>query len=108
MASKVASAWQPAAMAAPNRIACSACSEPSVQIRIFMSLCRVARQQTMDEHRRPNERQRDECHTDALADKKLCEGGADLSADGRAGVHHQRDENIDIAFLSVTEGAVAG
>src|SRR5439155_24647006 len=36
MPNKVTSAWQPAAIAAPNRIARSACSEPSLQIRNFI------------------------------------------------------------------------
>src|SRR5881394_4452450 len=113
--SKVTSAWQPAAIAAPSLIALSACSEPSLQINIFIfktfpdySFSRMSAQQPMNDNHRPDQWKRNKGHADARPDKKLRAGGPDLRANGSAGVHDQRNQNIHIAFERVTDRAVAG
>src|ERR1017187_1227945 len=107
-----ASAWHAAAINAPNRTAFSAWLEPSLQKRIFMGVAilfeMVARHQAIDDQTGSEERQRHEGEPDADAVKILGQGRADLRADGRAGVHDQRDQDVHVAFEGVGERSVTG
>src|SRR3989440_10888778 len=108
---KVTSAMQPTAMEAPTFIACSACGEPSLQISIFMrgsSAMMPSSQQTVNQQHRSQQRQRDEGHAQPRAGEELSAGCADLRANRGAGVHHQGNQDIDVAFQCMTDGAVAG
>src|ERR1044071_571764 len=97
-------------MAAPNRMARSACAEPSLQIKNFIqcSSVGVTRQQTMNQHHCPNERQWNECHSYSWSAKELCCCSADLSANGRSSVHYQGNQNIHIPLESVRNSSITG
>src|ERR1035441_10947110 len=106
------SAWQAAAINAPNRTAFSAWLEPSLEKRFFMGFVilfeMVARDQAIDDQAGSEERQRHEREPDADAVKILGQGCADLRADGRARVHDERDQDVDVPFEGVGERSVAG
>ena len=68
----------------------------------------MAGHQAVNQKHRSDQWQRDKSHPDARTAKKLRCGRADLSADGRPGVHHQRNQNVHIALERVREGSVAG
>ena len=57
---------------------------------------------------RANQRQRHESEADFWTGKILGRDRADLRADGGAGVHNERDQNVHIAFHSVGERSVTG
>src|SRR6266853_4255556 len=96
MPSRVVSARDGAASKAPNRVAASAAGFPSLQIRIFIRLQFVAGHQRVNDDGRADQRQRDEGEPYFRAGKILSRDRADLSADRSAGVHDERDQNIDV------------
>lgn len=55
-----------------------------------------------------NQGQGNESEANLRAGKVLRRDRADLRANGRASVHNQGDQNIDVAFHRVAKGAVAG
>ncbi len=55
-----------------------------------------------------DQRQRHEREPNFWAGEVLCGNGTDLRADGRAGVHHERDQNVYIAFYRVAERSITG
>jgi hypothetical protein len=52
-------------------------------------------EEAVDDDSGADQRQRDEGDADAGAGEVLGQGRADLRADGRAGVHDERDEDVD-------------
>src|SRR6266481_4107432 len=109
MPSSVVSAWSGPASDAPSFVALSAAGIPSLQIKIFM-----AKLQFVTGHERVNDNggadqwQRYEREADFGTGKILGRNRADLSADRRARVHDECDQNIDVAFDRVSKGPVAG
>src|SRR5207249_4215487 len=111
MPKMVVSALFAAAMSPPKRTTFSAWLEPSLQIKIFtrvLSFEMMAGDQAVDDDRRADERQRHERQPDARPAEIFRAHRADLRADGRAGVHHQRDEDVHVALHRVRHRAVAG
>ena len=68
----------------------------------------MAGHEAVDDDDDADNRKWNKCHADAGAAKELSQRGPDLRADGRAGVHDERDKNIDVAFEGVGYGSVAG
>ena len=65
-------------------------------------------QQAVQHHSGSDEWQRNKGHADTQTHEILGQGRTDLSTDGRAGVHHQCDQDVDITFECVGHGAVTG
>jgi len=57
---------------------------------------------------RPDQGKRDEKETNFRACEILGRDRAELRADSGPGIHHQCDQNIDVAFDGVGKSAVAG
>src|SRR2546421_3157755 len=106
--SKVVSALVGAATSPARRTGLSAGSVPSLQIRMRISLEFVAGHERINDNSRSNQRQWDKGEPNFRARKILGRDGADLGADRRSGVHHQRDQDIDVALDGVAEGPIAG
>ena len=64
--------------------------------------------QCVNDNGRADQRKRNESETNFRTREILGRDSADLCADGGAGVHNERNKNIDIAFDGVGESAVAG
>src|SRR5437762_10699184 len=109
--SRTASACVAAAMMPPKRMAFSAWLEPSLQKSIFSappSLRMVPGQQAVNDNTRPNQRQRHEGQPNARAGEIGGGRRSNLRPNGRARVHHQGDQNIDITFDGMSKRAIAG
>src|ERR1051326_3262167 len=109
MPSKVTFASHATANSPARRTARSACSEPSVQASIFTAMSPslravvVACQQSIKHNAYSNQGQGNEGQANPGPDKELSERGADLSADGGAGVHDQRNQNVYVALQRVRD-----
>ena len=66
----------------------------------------VAGDQRVNDDGCADERQRHKCEPDFRAGKILRHNGTDLGADRRAGMHHQRNEDVDVAFDRVAECSI--
>src|SRR5205085_6384020 len=105
--SSVVSARAARASMPPMRVASSAAGLPSLQIKIFMSILQlVSGEECVNNDCGADQRQRHKGEPDFRSRKILGRNRADLRADRRAGVHHERDQNIDVAFHGVSKSAV--
>lgn len=68
----------------------------------------MAAPECVDDDDGADQRQRHKGEPNFLAGKILGANGADLRADGRARVHDERDQNIDVAFDRMGERSVTG
>src|SRR5512140_3018923 len=100
--SNVTSASQPAASKAPTRIARSACSEPSLQIRKCILPVSMTCEQSVNHYNGADHRERDKSHPDARPGKVLGQSGAHLRPDGGARMHHQGNQDVHIALQRMT------
>src|SRR6266404_4769870 len=109
MPSSVVSAWSGPASDAPSFVALSAAGIPSLQIKIFMAKLQfVTGHECVNDNGGADQRQWHEGEPDFRTGEILRRNRADLSADGSAGVHDERDQNIDVAFDRMAEGSIAG
>src|SRR5438270_9998415 len=106
--SKVVAAFVGAATSPPSRIGLSAGSVPSLQIRMRIKLKFVTGHKRVNHDGRADQWQRNKSEPDFWSREILGRDRADLRPDRRAGVHDQRDQNIDVAFDRVTERSVTG
>jgi hypothetical protein len=67
----------------------------------------MSREHGVDNDRRAYERERHKSQPDFRAREILGRDGSDLRADGRTGVHHERNHDIDIALDRVRKSPVA-
>ena len=68
----------------------------------------MAAEHCVDDNGRADQRQWDESQPNLRTGEVLRGNSADLRANGRAGVHNQRDQNVHITFNRVAKCAVAG
>src|SRR5437588_1619217 len=106
--SKVVAALVGAATSPPRRIGLSAGSVPSLQIRMRIKVKFVTGHERVNHDGRADQRQRDKSEPDFRSREILGRDRTDLRSDGRARMHDERDQNIDVAFDRVTERSVAG
>src|SRR5437588_12925841 len=99
MPSRVVSTCDGPASNAPNGVALSAAGIPSLQIKIFMAdLQFVACEQCVNDNGCADQWEGHEREPYFRTRKILSRDRADLRADRSAGVHHERDQNINVAF----------
>ncbi len=68
----------------------------------------VACQQCVNDNGRADQRERHEREPEFRAGKILSRNRADLRADRSAGVHDERDQDVDVAFDRVGKSPIAG
>src|SRR5207302_10889111 len=105
MPRSVVSARNGPANDAPRRVALSAAAIPSLQIKIFMAKLQfVTGHERVNDNGGANQWQRYEREADFGTGKILGRNRADLSADRRARVHDERDQNTHVAVARVSKG----
>src|SRR5207248_8903518 len=93
----------------PSLVALSAAGFPSLQIRIFIAeLQFVSGNQGVNDNGCANQRQRHEGQANFRPSEILRRNRADLRANGRARVHDERDQNINVAFDGMSKRSVTG
>ena len=89
-------------------MAVSADGIPSLQIKIFIDYNLWPVTERVNHDRRADQRQRHEGEPNLRSGEILRSNRADLRADRCAGVHDERDQNIDVALDRVRQCSVAG
>src|ERR1700736_1928025 len=109
MPRSVVSAGSGPASNAPSFVALSAAGIPSLQIKIFMARLQfVTSHECVNNDSGADQRQGHEGDSDLQNGKIVTQKRADRTAGRSAGVHHQRNKNVDVAFDRVAEGSIAG